>query len=91
MAWGLATVYRTLQAMAEAGEVDPVRTADYETLYCTCGRRHHHHVVCRGCGLNVELHRPSAERWATKAAEENGFTQISGRAAARLSTSSATV
>jgi Fur family transcriptional regulator, ferric uptake regulator len=73
---GLATIYRTLQAMAEAGEVDVVRTDDGETLYRKCGTRHHHHLVCRSCGLTVELDGPTVERWATKAATENGFTDV---------------
>jgi len=73
---GLATVYRTLQAMAEAGEVDAVRTDDGETLYRKCGPRHHHHLVCRNCGLTVELDGTSVERWATKAAEVNGFSDV---------------
>lgn len=73
---GLATVYRTLQAMAEAGEIDSVRTADGETLYRKCGPRHHHHLVCRSCGQTVEVSGPSVERWASKAAEDHGFTDV---------------
>jgi Fur family ferric uptake transcriptional regulator len=73
---GLATVYRTLQAMLESGEVDAVRSDDGETLYRKCGPRHHHHLVCRNCGLTVELDGPSVERWATKAADDNGFTDV---------------
>ena len=73
---GLATVYRTLQGMLESGEVDAVRADDGETLYRKCGPRHHHHLVCRNCGLTVELDGPSVERWATKAADDNGFTDV---------------
>lgn len=73
---GLATVYRTLQAMLEAGEVDAVRTDEGETLYRKCGPRHHHHLVCRDCGITVELDGPSVERWVTKAANDNGFTDV---------------
>lgn len=73
---GLATVYRTLQAMSEAGEVDAVRTDDGETLYRKCGPRHHHHLLCRNCGLTVELDGPSVERWAAKAAADNGFSDV---------------
>lgn len=73
---GLATIYRTLQAMSEAGEVDAVRTVDGETLYRKCGPRHHHHLVCRTCGLTVELEGPGVERWATKAADDHGFTDV---------------
>ena len=40
---GLATVYRALQAMAEAGEVDVLRTPDGEGAYRKCSDGHHHH------------------------------------------------
>jgi Fur family transcriptional regulator, ferric uptake regulator len=73
---GRATIYRTLQAMAEVGEVDAVRIDEGETLFRKCGPRHHHHLVCRGCGLTVELDGPSVERWAVKAADDHGFTEV---------------
>src|SRR5690625_983129 len=48
---GLATVYRTLTALAEAGEVDVLRAGDGESLFRRCVRtEHHHHLVCRECG-----------------------------------------
>ena len=43
---GLATVYRTLQKLAEAGEVDMLRTEDGEAIYRRCSDTHHHHLVC---------------------------------------------
>jgi Fur family ferric uptake transcriptional regulator len=73
---GLATIYRTLQAMAEAGEVDSLRTDDGEVLYRQCGQTHHHHLVCRSCGVTVELEGPSVERWAEKAAKDHGFSEV---------------
>jgi Fur family ferric uptake transcriptional regulator len=73
---GLATIYRTLQAMSDAGEVDAVRTDEGEMLYRKCGPRHHHHLVCRSCGLTVELDGPSVERWAAKAAEDHSFSEV---------------
>lgn len=73
---GLATVYRNLQAMVEAGEVDAVRTDDGETLFRRCGQPHHHHLVCRNCGRTVELDGPGVERWATRAAQANGYTAV---------------
>lgn len=73
---GLATIYRTLQAMADAGEVDAIRTDAGETLYRKCGPRHHHHLVCRNCGTTVELDGPSVERWAAKAADDHGFSDV---------------
>jgi len=74
---GLATVYRTLQALAEAGDVDVLRTDDGEQLYRWCARReHHHHLVCRQCGRTVEIDGPTVEAWAHTVGEEHGFSDI---------------
>lgn len=70
---GLTTVYRTLQALAEAGEVDSLRTADGEAVYRRCSTGHHHHLVCRHCGRTVEVEGAAVERWAGRVASENGF------------------
>ena len=74
---GLATVYRTLQALAEAGQVDVLRTAEGESLYRRCERReHHHHLVCRSCGATGEIDGPSVESWASQVGAAHGFTDI---------------
>lgn len=73
---GLATVYRNLQGMVDAGEVDVLRNDDGEMLFRKCGEVHHHHLVCRDCGVTVEIAGPAVERWATKAAEDNGFVDV---------------
>jgi len=74
---GLTTVYRTLQALAESGEVDVLRTGEGEALYRRCSDGHHHHLVCRGCGHTVEVAGPTVERWADRVASEHGFSDIS--------------
>ena len=74
---GLTTVYRTLQSLAEAGEVDVLRTDDGESIYRRCSDGHHHHLVCRVCGRAVEVEGPAVERWADKVAAEHGFTDVS--------------
>jgi Fur family ferric uptake transcriptional regulator len=75
---GLTTVYRTLQLLADAGEVDHMRLPDGEQLYRRCGRsQHHHHLVCRTCGRTVEVEGPAVERWAEKIAAEHDFTDVS--------------
>jgi Fur family transcriptional regulator, ferric uptake regulator len=74
---GLTTVYRTLQAMVEAGEVDAIRTAVGETAYRRCSDGHHHHLVCRSCGRTVEVSGPAVEKWASVVAAENGFRDVS--------------
>ena len=75
---GLATVYRTLQGLAQAAEVDVLRSAEGEVVYrrCTSGE-HHHHLVCRTCGRTVEVAGPAVERWAEKVAAEHGFAEVS--------------
>lgn len=74
---GLATVYRCLQGLAGAHEVDVLRTTEGEVAYRRCSRGHHHHLVCRGCGRTVEVDGPAVERWADRIATANGFTDVS--------------
>ena len=73
---GLTTVYRTLQALADAGEVDVLRSGDGESVYRRCSTGHHHHLVCRRCGRTVEVAGPAVERWADAVAREHGFTEV---------------
>lgn len=74
---GLATVYRTLQALADGGEVDVLRADDGEALYRRCARaEHHHHLVCRSCGRAVEIDGPTVESWAASVAAAHGFADI---------------
>lgn len=72
---GLATVYRALQAMAEVGEVDVLRTPDGESAYRHCSEGHHHHLVCRSCGYSIEIEANEVEAWAMQVAKQHGFTQ----------------
>lgn len=73
---GLTTVYRTLQSLADAGEVDALRTGEGETVYRRCSDGHHHHLVCRQCGHTVEVDGPEVERWARRVAGKHGFTGV---------------
>jgi Fur family ferric uptake transcriptional regulator len=74
---GLSTVYRTLQALADRGEVDMLRTEDGEAVYRRCSATHHHHLVCRSCGRTVEVEGPAVEKWADSVAGRHGFTDVS--------------
>lgn len=73
---GLATVYRTLQAMTADGDVDMMRTGDGEAVYRRCSTGHHHHLVCRTCGRTVEVEGPAVERWAERIGADNNFTDV---------------
>lgn len=72
---GLATVYRALSDLAVEGEADSLQQ-EGESLYraCTPGS-HHHHLICRNCGLTVEIEADAVETWAQQIASEHGFTQ----------------
>ena len=73
---GLTTVYRTLQLMVEAEQLDAIRTDDGETAYRRCSSGHHHHLVCRRCGKAVEVEGSAVEAWAQKTAAAHGFTDV---------------
>lgn len=87
---GLATVYRQLNALVDAGLADTVPVAGGQ-LFRACDpgdrQRHHHHLVCENCGAAVEIDPPS-EEWITTTATRNGFTvtrhilEVFGRCAA---------
>jgi len=74
---GLTTVYRTLQTLADAGEIDVLRTDSGESAYRRCSTHHHHHLVCRHCGRTVEVEGPAVERWAERVAADHGFRDVS--------------
>ena len=83
---GLTSVYRALQSLAEAGQVDVRRTDAGEATYRACDTdRHHHHLVCTECGATVEVEAPALERWVGQIAERHGYRvdghtlEISGR------------
>jgi Fur family ferric uptake transcriptional regulator len=75
---GLTTVYRALQTMAEAGEIDVLRPDGGEAVYRRCAKDSHHpHLVCRECGRTVEVEGPAVERWAGQVARRHGFADAS--------------
>ena len=74
---GLTTVYRTLQGLADSGEIDVMRPPGGEHLYRRCSSGHHHHLVCRSCGSTVEVEGPAVESWADRVAAQHGFVDVS--------------
>lgn len=50
---GLATVYRTLDAMVERGDVAAVRTGNAVRYDLT--HNHHHHLICQVCGKVTDI------------------------------------
>jgi Fur family ferric uptake transcriptional regulator len=71
---GLATVYRALADLAEAGEADSLQGNGGELLYRACTTDHHHHLICRACGKTVEIEADRVEKWADEVAKAHGFS-----------------
>jgi Fur family ferric uptake transcriptional regulator len=53
---GIATVYRTVRMMEEAGEIRPVVLPGGETRWESSDRGHHHHFQCRVCSKVTDFH-----------------------------------
>lgn len=52
---GIATVYRNLRSMADAGWLSPVELPGEPTRYEMSGKPHHHHFLCRSCARAFEV------------------------------------
>jgi len=52
---GMATVYRTLKLLADAGVVQSVEIPGEAPRYELAGKGHHHHFYCRACGRVFEV------------------------------------
>jgi Fur family transcriptional regulator, ferric uptake regulator len=77
---GLATVYRTLHDLNQAGLIDTVADPGGETLFRRSRTdRHHHCIVCRRCGLGVEISSPAFERRIAQMGTANGFVDLDHR------------
>ena len=72
---GLATVYRTVKLLEEAGIAAARHFGPGQTLYEVAeGRAHHDHLICDSCGFIIEFEsdeieaaagRPRAKRWGS--------------------------
>lgn len=51
----LATVYRTVKALVEAGELIPVDLPGQPARYEQAGLDHHHHFLCNDCGRLFDI------------------------------------
>ncbi|NUQ00874.1 MAG: transcriptional repressor [Armatimonadetes bacterium] len=71
---GLATVYRTLKMLVDAGLAQvrhfPDGAARYENVY---GEPAHDHLICVECGKIIEIENPLVEQIYQRAFLEHGF------------------
>ncbi|MGI5240696.1 Fur family transcriptional regulator [Dactylosporangium sp. CA-139066] len=74
---GLTTVYRIVQTLCDAGEIDTVRLGSGEQRYRRCdNRRQHHHLTCRRCARAVEVDGLDMEPWVRRTAGLHGYTDV---------------
>ena len=76
---GLATVYRTLGLLAEAGVIDALSHRPGELCYRWCGEGHHHHLVCSSCHQVVELDDCELGPWLDRISQAHGFVTTGHR------------
>ena len=77
---GLATVYRALKLMEDAGIVEVRRFEDRSASYeVVIGREHHDHLICEHCGDILEFSDPEIERIQEETAQAHGFVLVRHR------------
>jgi len=78
----LATVYRNLHTLEDMGLVRRFDfgdgTARFELIQ-EGGRDHHHHLICTGCAMIVEIDECFPEELELALARRHGFAQVTHR------------
>lgn len=70
---GRATVFRTLEALVEAGVARRLEMGNHVYGYVACQPEHHHHLACTGCGQVVEIPATYVEPMARQISADLGF------------------
>jgi Fur family ferric uptake transcriptional regulator len=77
---GLATVYRTVKLLEEAGIAEARHFGPGQTLYeVSEGRAHHDHLICDACGFIIEFENDEIEQLQDNAAKRHGFNVLRHR------------
>jgi Fur family ferric uptake transcriptional regulator len=73
----LATIYRSLSLLVEAGFVQGLDVGNGRVLYeHTLGHEHHDHMVCIDCGKITEFVSKDIEELQEKVAKDHKFTIV---------------
>lgn len=72
----LATVYRHLQNLSEAGEIHAAYGRDGEALYRRCSDSPHHHLRCSHCGRTEEIAAESERDSLSQSASVLGYGDV---------------
>lgn len=70
---GRATVFRTLDALVEAGVARRLEMDNHVYGYVACQPGHHHHLACTACGRVVDIPAAYVEPMAKQISSRLGF------------------
>lgn len=70
---GRATIFRSLDVLAELGAVERLDLPSGEHAFVACEPAHHHHVVCASCGRSTEVSDLGLEGMAEAIAQKTGY------------------
>lgn len=70
---GRATIFRSLDVLAELGVVERLDLPTGEHAFVACEPAHHHHVVCSSCGRSTGVGDHGLESVAAAIARETGY------------------
>ena len=71
---GLATVYRVITQLEDAGLLKRTQLDSHSTVYELNDKGHHDHLVCRHCGRIQESSDTAMAQRVRKIAKDSGFT-----------------
>ncbi len=70
----VATVYRTMKLLSEAGVAHARNFGDGQTRYeAAVGKHHHDHLICTSCGTIIEFENDRIEQLQDTVAKRHGF------------------
>jgi len=74
---GRATVFRTIDLLAEEGLLHRIQAGDGSHRYTACNdAEHHHHARCVACGTVSTIHAPQIDAEIQRLAEREGFEMV---------------
>ncbi len=76
---GIATLYRTLKLIVEAGLAHMNSFNDRKTYERSYKVGHHDHLICTLCGKTIEFEHPLIEKYQLEICERNSFSLKSHR------------
>lgn len=70
----ISTVYRTLELLSRLGLVYEIDLGEGRIRYHSEGKGHHHHLVCRECGVVIDIDESTLARLQDVLLLRYGFT-----------------